>query len=118
MQAESVPDRARVMSPWYDHDVKRLRESEIQRRLAEAPAWQLQNSFLAREFRFANFVEAFAFMTSVALVAERMNHHPDWSNVYNTVKIRLSTHDVGGISDKDFDLASAISGLYRPTAPS
>lgn len=88
-------------------------EPEIRRRLAETPGWQLQDGNLVRELRFANFVEAFGFMTSVALVAERMNHHPDWSNVYNTVRIRLSTHDAGGITDKDFALASAISNLYR-----
>ncbi|HEV8434187.1 MAG TPA: 4a-hydroxytetrahydrobiopterin dehydratase [Thermoanaerobaculia bacterium] len=78
----------------------------------EAPGWQVQDGNLVREFRFANFVDAFGFMTFVALVAERMNHHPDWSNVYNTVRIRLSTHDAGGITDKDFGLASAISDLY------
>ena len=91
--------------------MKPLDESEIQRRLAEAPGWQFRDGNLVREFRFANFVEAFGFMTSVALVAERMNHHPDWSNVYGTVRIRLSTHDAGGITDKDFALASAISQL-------
>ena|ERR1051326_738630 len=90
-------------------DAMRLDESEIQRRLAETTGWQLQDGYLVREFRFANFVGAFGFMTSVALIAERMNHHPDWSNVYNVVRIRLSTHDVGGISEKDFTLAAAIS---------
>jgi len=90
-----------------------ISEPEIQRRLAEIPGWQLQDGNLVRELRFATFVDAFAFMTAVALVAERMNHHPDWSNVYNTVRIRLSTHDAGGITDKDFALASAISDLYR-----
>jgi 4a-hydroxytetrahydrobiopterin dehydratase len=108
-------------------NVTRLEESEIRRRLAETPGWQLEEGNLVRELRFANFVDAFGFMTSVALVAERMNHHPDWSNVYNTVRIRLSTHDAGGITDKDFALASAVSDLYRrfivapapePTAPS
>jgi 4a-hydroxytetrahydrobiopterin dehydratase len=86
-------------------------------RLEEIPGWQLQDNNLVRELRFANFVEAFAFMTSVALVAERMNHHPDWSNVYNTVKIRLSTHDAGGVTEKDYELAKAISELYRHSAP-
>ncbi|HEX3108381.1 MAG TPA: 4a-hydroxytetrahydrobiopterin dehydratase [Thermoanaerobaculia bacterium] len=94
-----------------------LTEPEIQRRLAETTGWQLQDGNLVRELRFANFVEAFGFMTSVALVAERMNHHPDWSNVYNTVRIRLTTHDAGGITDKDFALASAISDIYRPSKP-
>ena len=90
-------------------------ETEIQRRLAEIRGWQLQDGNLVRELRFATFVEAFGFMTSVALVAERMNHHPDWSNVYNTVRIRLTTHDAGGITDKDFALASAINDLDRPS---
>lgn len=77
----------------------------------EESGWERQEGSLYREFRFANFVEAFSFMTSVALIAERMNHHPDWSNVYNVVRIRLSTHDAGGITDKDFALAAAISAL-------
>ena len=77
----------------------------------EESGWERQEGSLYREFRFPNFVEAFRFMTSVALIAERMNHHPDWSNVYNVVRIRLSTHDAGGITDKDFALAAEISAL-------
>lgn len=72
-------------------------------------AWCLQNGKLHREFKFPDFVSAFAFMTRVALLAERANHHPEWSNVYNTVVIDLTTHDAGGISPKDFDLAREIS---------
>ena len=94
-------------------DARRLEASEIQQRLAETPDWQLRSEQLVGEFRFANFVEAFGFMTSVALIAEQMHHHPDWTNVFNTVSIRLSTHDVGGISTKDFALATAISEVYR-----
>lgn len=94
-------------------DMKRLNEEEVQRRLAEFSGWDLRDGDLYREFRLANFVEAFSFMTSVALTAERLNHHPDWSNVYNVVRIRLSTHDVGGLSENDFALASDISEIYR-----
>lgn len=91
--------------------MKRMDDADIQRRLAEIPGWELRDGNLYREFRMATFVEAFSFMTSVALIAERMNHHPDWSNVYNVVRIKLSTHDAGGISEKDFALASGINAL-------
>ncbi|MBK7945262.1 MAG: 4a-hydroxytetrahydrobiopterin dehydratase [Flavobacteriales bacterium] len=75
-------------------------------------AWVEQDGKLCRTFRFRDFSEAFAFMTRVALVAERLNHHPEWTNVWNSVEIRLSTHDAGGtITDKDRDLASAIDAI-------
>lgn len=71
--------------------------------------WQEQNNQLTRDFQFADFSEAFAFMTRVAMVAEKMNHHPWWSNVYNQVTIRLSTHDAGNtVTQKDHELAAAI----------
>ncbi|MFD2934588.1 4a-hydroxytetrahydrobiopterin dehydratase [Spirosoma flavum] len=74
--------------------------------------WQEQDNQLTREFQFANFSEAFAFMTRVALIAEKMNHHPWWSNVYNQVTIKLSTHDAGNIvTEKDHKLAAAIDRL-------
>lgn len=66
---------------------------------------------IVREFKFKDFSAAFAFMTRVALLAEKAGHHPNWSNVYNTVSIRLSTHDVGGLSQKDIDLAGRIDAL-------
>ena len=65
-----------------------------------------------REFAFKDFVTAFSFMTSIALLAEQINHHPDWSNVYNKVTIKLSTHDVGGLSERDFELAKLIDNIY------
>jgi 4a-hydroxytetrahydrobiopterin dehydratase len=68
---------------------------------------------LHREYRFQSFVEAFGFMASVALVAERMEHHPEWFNVYHTVKIDLVTHDVGGISLNDVELARRMEALAR-----
>ena len=74
--------------------------------------WKEENNCLYRSFKFKDFVEAFAFITSVALIAEKLNHHPRWSNVYNEVEIRLSTHDEGGIvTDKDRQLASEINKL-------
>lgn len=76
--------------------------------------WQEQNNQLVRQFEFDNFIQAFAFMTQVALLAEKQNHHPNWSNVYNKVEIRLSTHDAGGVvTDKDRTLARAIDSLQK-----
>ena len=75
------------------------------------PAWTLASDGLEREWRFHSFVEAFGFMTQVALLAERANHHPEWSNVYNRVTIRLTTHDLGGLSSRDAELAEAIDSL-------
>ena len=75
--------------------------------------FQEKDNSLQAEFEFDDFVEAFSFMTSVAIVAEKMNHHPEWSNVYNTVKITLTTHDEGNtITDKDRKLAKKIESLY------
>ncbi|MGZ5285571.1 MAG: 4a-hydroxytetrahydrobiopterin dehydratase [Flavisolibacter sp.] len=74
--------------------------------------WTTSSNTLYRKFEFADFIEAFAFMTRVALVAEKMNHHPKWTNVYNTVEIWLSTHDAGDVvTDKDRKLADKIDGL-------
>ncbi|MBL7835854.1 MAG: 4a-hydroxytetrahydrobiopterin dehydratase [Cyclobacteriaceae bacterium] len=74
--------------------------------------WKEENNSLTRIFKFKDFSEAFAFMTRVALVAEKMNHHPNWSNVYNTVTINLSTHDAGNrVTDLDRKLAQAIDTL-------
>ena len=76
--------------------------------------WTEQDNKLVRTIKFADFSEAFAFMTRVALVAERMGHHPEWSNVYNKVHIALSTHDAGDrVTEKDLRLAEAINGLLK-----
>lgn len=75
------------------------------------PRWGLVNGKLRRELRFADFVEAFAFMTKVALIAEAMGHHPEWSNVWNRVVIDLTTHDCGGLSSLDLELARRIDQL-------
>ncbi len=74
--------------------------------------WKEENNRLVRTFKFRDFKEAFGFMTRVALVAEKMDHHPNWSNVYNTVTIELTTHDAGNmVTDKDRKLAQAIDQL-------
>ena len=88
-----------------------LTASQIEEAIRVLDGWELQNGRLRKEFRFADFSAAFGFMTRVALVAERMNHHPDWSNVYNRVTIELYTHDAGGLTAKDFELARALSRL-------
>ncbi|MGQ0828750.1 MAG: 4a-hydroxytetrahydrobiopterin dehydratase [Bacteroidota bacterium] len=76
--------------------------------------WNEENNQLTRSFQFANFIEAFGFMSKVALIAEKMNHHPNWSNVYNKVDITLCTHDAGNIvTEKDKKLAAAIDKIYK-----
>lgn len=77
----------------------------------ELPTWTQQGQTLQRTLMFRDFVEAFGFMSRVALLAEQRNHHPDWCNVYNRVSITLTTHDLGGLSDLDVDLARAIDAL-------
>ncbi len=89
----------------------KLSPEEIGKSLENLPAWSYENGFLTREFTFKNFVDAFGFMTKVALLAEGMQHHPDWSNVYNKVNIKLRTHDADGITEKDSRLASLINKL-------
>ena len=90
-----------------------LSPQEIERRLADLEGWELSGHRLVRRFQFLNFIEAFGWMTSVALVAQSMNHHPEWRNVYNTVDVELTTHDAAGITDSDFELAEAMNRLAR-----
>jgi 4a-hydroxytetrahydrobiopterin dehydratase len=89
----------------------KLDASEVTARLASLAGWTLRDGKLHRDYKFADFIEAFGFMASVALVAERMNHHPEWSNVWATVVIDLTTHDAGGITAKDFALAVEMERL-------
>ncbi|MBI4083162.1 MAG: 4a-hydroxytetrahydrobiopterin dehydratase [Candidatus Lambdaproteobacteria bacterium] len=88
-----------------------LSGSELAAALAERPLWRLHEGKLRRELRFAGFGEAFAFMTRVALIAESLNHHPDWCNAYNTVRIDLVTHDLAGLSTLDLELARQIDRI-------
>jgi 4a-hydroxytetrahydrobiopterin dehydratase len=91
----------------------KLDASEVAQRLSELAGWTVRDGKLHREYRFTDFVEAFGFMASAALIAERMNHHPEWFNVWSTVRIDLTTHDAGGITAKDFELAAAMERLAR-----
>jgi 4a-hydroxytetrahydrobiopterin dehydratase len=88
-----------------------LDESAITALLAALPAWQRNGEAIERQFIFTNFSEAWGFMARVALLAEKMDHHPNWSNVYKTVHIALTTHDAGGLTAKDRMLAEAIGHL-------
>ena len=92
---------------------QKLDDSAIRDALTQLPGWSYANGKLHRELRFRDFVEAFGFLSSVALVAERMNHHPEWSNVYARVAIDLVTHDAGGVTELDLELARRISDLAR-----
>ena len=92
---------------------KKLTDVQIQENLAQVDGWTIENGKLHKAFQFDNFITAFGFMTQLALVAESLNHHPEWFNVYNRVTIDLTTHDAGGISELDFQWAKqadAISG--------
>jgi 4a-hydroxytetrahydrobiopterin dehydratase len=87
----------------------KLSEAEVDARMSELPGWRREGDKLRRQFQFADFVGAFSFMTRCALVAEKMDHHPDWSNVWNKVDVTLWSHDAGGITDRDFRLAQAMN---------
>ena len=90
---------------------EKLAADVIEQNLQQCPHWALDQGKLYRRFVFDDFVAAFGFMSRVALLAEAMNHHPEWSNVWNRVEIHLTTHDAGGISDLDFQLARKIDAL-------
>ena len=92
-------------------ELRALTEAEITDQVASLDGWAVEGGKLHREFQFENFVEAFGFMSRAALVAEKMDHHPEWFNVYNRVVVDLATHDVDGISDRDFELAQTMNGL-------
>lgn len=89
----------------------KMSSEEIRERLTTVQDWSVQDGNLHKEFHFDDFIEAWGFMSRVALIAQSMDHHPDWSNVYNTVRIDLHTHDAGGITSLDFKLAGKIDQL-------
>ncbi len=95
-------------------DIKRLDDATIASELATLTGWTRVGDKLHRELQFADFVTAFSFMAGAALVAEKLGHHPEWFNVYHTVRIDLTTHDAGGISACDIALARAMDALARP----
>ena len=85
--------------------MRKANEPEIQKTIDELGTWSVENGKLHREYKFPSFVQAFGFMTQVALLAERAAHHPEWCNVYHRVVVDLTTHEAGGITQKDLDLA-------------
>ena len=93
---------------------EKLEPAELKQALAELGSWALAADGLSmsRSFVFKNFSEAFAFMTRVALAAEKMDHHPDWSNVYKTVDVKLNTHDAGGLTELDVKLAKRMNSYF------
>jgi 4a-hydroxytetrahydrobiopterin dehydratase len=91
----------------------KLNEKTVASALSKLSAWKIKSGKLHREYKFADFVTAFGFMSSAALIAQRMDHHPEWFNVWNTVRIDLTTHDAGGITTLDVKLAQAMEELAR-----
>jgi 4a-hydroxytetrahydrobiopterin dehydratase len=90
-----------------------LSEQEVRSALAGLPGWSLENGKLHREYKFRDFTYAFGFMATAATVIERRNHHPEWFNVYNRVTVDLMTHDAGGITDKDTELAEVLEEIAK-----
>jgi 4a-hydroxytetrahydrobiopterin dehydratase len=101
------------MSEEEGEDYRKLSEKEIQQQVSALDGWKVVNGKINKSFEFDDFVQAFGFMTRVAMKAEKMNHHPEWFNVYNRVKIDLVTHDVSGISNYDIKLAKTIDSIVK-----
>jgi 4a-hydroxytetrahydrobiopterin dehydratase len=91
----------------------RMSDAEVKAAMADVPDWNLEgtSSAISRRYTFANFIQAFGFMAQVAIEAEKMDHHPEWSNVYKTVDVKLNTHDAGGLTELDFKLARKMDKL-------
>jgi 4a-hydroxytetrahydrobiopterin dehydratase len=93
--------------------MRKLTGAEIAKHMKALPNWELGTDRIRRVFRFKDFVEAFGWMSSIAIVAETMNHHPEWRNVWATVEVELSTHDAGGLTELDMKLAAKMDELSR-----
>ena len=89
----------------------KLSESSIEEKLKILPGWSIKKDKLHKEFQFNDFNQAFGFMTRAAMEIEKMNHHPEWFNVYNRITVELTTHDAGGITDNDVNLARILNSL-------
>ena len=90
-----------------------LEKNQIDYFIEKNPSWIIDNKSIKKEFKFDNFIDAFGFMSKVALLSEKMGHHPNWYNAYNKVKIELTTHDKGGITNNDLKLAESIDKLIN-----
>ena len=96
-----------------EDDYRKLSEKEIHQEVGRLDGWKVVGGKVNKTFEFGDFVQAFGFMTRVAMEAEKMNHHPEWFNVYNRVRIDLVTHDVSGISNYDIKLAKTIDKVAK-----
>ena len=93
--------------------VSLIEKNQLDSFIEKNPSWIIDNKTIKKEFKFENFIEAFGFMSKVALLSEKIDHHPDWQNIYNKVKINLTTHDKGGITTNDINLAESIDKLIN-----
>ena len=93
--------------------VSLLEKNQLDYFIEKNPTWEIDNKTIKKEFTFDTFIDAFGFMSKVALLSEKMAHHPDWQNTYNKVKINLTTHDKGGITNNDINLAESIDKLIN-----
>lgn len=93
--------------------MKKLSEKDIEKRLEKLEGWDYVDNAIETSFQFENFKEAFSVMTRIAFECEAQGHHPDWSNVYNSLSISLSTHDAEGVTEKDFKLAHSIENIIE-----
>jgi 4a-hydroxytetrahydrobiopterin dehydratase len=93
--------------------MKKLPQQEIDKKLEKLEGWEYEDNAIETSFQFDNFKEAFSVMTRIAFECEGQGHHPDWSNVYNTLTISLSTHDADGVTEKDFKLAKSIEDIIQ-----
>lgn len=91
--------------------VNKATDEQIQEFISQFSSWSVENDKLHREYVFGNFVQAFGFMTEAALIAERTDHHPEWFNVYKNVVVDLTTHEAGGITERDFNLAKSMEEI-------
>jgi 4a-hydroxytetrahydrobiopterin dehydratase len=91
----------------------KLTEEQIQKELANLQGWSVVNGKLHKDFVFVDFIDAFGFMSKAAIHIEKMNHHPEWFNVYNKIKVELVTHDAGGITQNDINLARTLNSLAK-----
>ena len=93
--------------------MEKMTEKEIEKKLNELDGWDYVNGDIETSFEFKNFKEAFSVMTRIAFECEAQGHHPDWNNVYNSLHIRLNTHDADGVTEKDFKLAESIEDIIE-----
>lgn len=94
--------------------MNKLSAEDIEKKLLHFPDWEYYDDAIHAEFEFENFKDCFSAMSRIAFECEALNHHPNWSNVYNVLSISLSTHDAGGVTNKDFKLAEAIETIVEP----